>query len=163
MVREYRNVFGAVEPAASDFFYMIEPPNAKPLKKKMGRPKLGEAADSHKPKPKPIGVKSRFMNEFMQALCDKYPNDLILMLCDNAWWHKSKYIKIPERLTIIYIPPYTPEMNPIEQLWREIRTGFHNKYFKTIADVEKHLHATIATIKPETIRSITQRDWLQYC
>jgi len=61
---------------------------------------------------------------------------------------------------MLFIPEYTPEMNPIEQLWREIRTdGFNNKYFKTLEAVENNLITTISQLKPETIMSITQRDW----
>jgi transposase len=156
-------IFGAVEPETGDFFYNIVP-KEKRSKKKMGRPKKGEVADSMKPKVKEKGRKSRQMNDFMQKLCDKYPNDLILLICDNAWWHRSKYTVIPKRLTIAFIPKYTPEMNPIEQLWREVRTqGFHNRYFKDLAGVESNLHTTINHLKPEIIMSITQRDWIMKC
>jgi transposase len=162
MVREYRTVFGAVEPLTGELFYMIEPQKPKPDKRKIGRPKKG--ARVKKPKPKPKGEKSRHMNEFMKALTEAYPNDHIVLVCDNAWWHKSKYTQTPDRITLLFIPPYTPEMNPIEQIWREIRTaGFANKYFKTIQDVEANIHSTISTLSAKTIMSITQRDWILNC
>ncbi len=50
---------------------------------------------------------------------------------DNAIWHKSSTLKIPTNIDFAFIPPYTPEMNPIEQVWKEIRKrGFKNKAFK---------------------------------
>ncbi|CTD22107.1 transposase family protein [Streptococcus pneumoniae] len=49
---------------------------------------------------------------------------------DNAIWHKSSILKIPTNIGFTFIPPYTPEMNPIEQVWKEIRKrGFKNKAF----------------------------------
>ncbi len=49
---------------------------------------------------------------------------------DNAIWHKSSTLKIPTNIGFAFILPYTPEMNPIEQVWKEIRKrGFKNKAF----------------------------------
>jgi putative transposase len=133
-------------------------------KHKGGRPRKGEIAESKKPKEKEKGRKSKAMNEFMEKMSDKYANDRIVMVCDNALWHKSQYTKIPKNITMTFIPPYTPEMNPIEQVWREIRTkGFHNRYFKTIKEVEEQVQKTIAELRAETIQSITQRDWMSNC
>ena len=39
-----------------------------------------------------------------------------LLCCDRATWHKSKELEIPRNITLYYIPPYMPEMNPIEQI-----------------------------------------------
>ena len=162
MVREYRTVYGAVEPLTGEIFYTIEPPKPQPEKKKMGRPKKGARKPKRKRKEK--GVKSRYMNEFMRRLTEAYPDDRIVLVCDNAWWHKSQYTKVPERIILIFIPPYTPEMNPIEQIWREIRTrGFTNKYFKTIRETEASIHSTIKELPAATIQSITQRDWILNC
>ena len=54
---------------------------------------------------------------------------MILLCCDGAAWHRSKELNIPENIVLFHIPPYTPEMNPIEQIWKEIRKrGFRNPY-----------------------------------
>jgi len=157
---QFCEVYGAVEPAAGEFFYKTIPPK-EPVKKKMGRPKKGEIADSHKKEPKEKGQKSRQFNDFMQKLCDKYPDDHIMAIGDRAWHHNSQYTVIPDNLTLLFIPPATPEMNPIEQLWREIKTsGFHNNYFKTIQETEAQIHATISALPIEKIMSITQRSWI---
>lgn len=73
----------------------------------------------------------------------------------------SGTLKVPSNIHLFYIPPYTPEMNPIEQIWREIRTrGFKNEAFQTLADVIDRLCETIQGLSKETIRSITGRDWI---
>ena len=52
---------------------------------------------------------------------------MILLVCDNASWHKSNELTVYKNIAMAFIPPYTPEMNPIEQIWAEIRKlGFKN-------------------------------------
>lgn len=61
----------------------------------------------------------------------------------------------------MHIPPYTPEMNPIEQIWKQIRTmGFKNEFFHTLSDVVDRLCETINKLTKEMVKSITNRDWL---
>lgn len=72
----------------------------------------------------------------LKRLPEAYPDDYILLVMDNAVWHKSQALEIPDNIEFTFIPPYTPEMNPIEQVWAEIRKrGFKNKTFKTLDDV----------------------------
>ncbi len=54
------------------------------------------------------------MNVFLRELSKEYPDDIILLVCDGAAWHKSKTLIVPENIRIFHIPPATPEMNPIE-------------------------------------------------
>ena len=68
---------------------------------------------------------------------------------------------IPKNISLLSIPPYTPEMNPIEQIWRELRTqGFRNEVFPTLEKVVDCLSQTINNLTPKTISSITKRDWI---
>ena len=70
------------------------------------------------------------MNLFLKELSKAYPEDQILLVCDGASWHKSKGLEIPDNITLLNIPPYTPEMNPIEQIWKQLRSmGFRNEVF----------------------------------
>jgi len=51
----------------------------------------------------------------LRELSVAYPKDYILLPLDNAVWHKSKTLKIPDNIQLFYLPPRTPEMNPIEK------------------------------------------------
>ena len=69
-------------------------------------------------------------NIFLEKHSEQYPDDIILLVCDGAAWHKSKALRCPENIQLLSIPPYTPEMNPIEQIWKQIRSmGFRNEIF----------------------------------
>ena len=83
------------------------------------------------------------------------------MVCDKALWHKSKGLDIPDNVEILHIPPYTPEMNPIEQICKQIRQmGFKNEVFKTLKDVINRLCKIINKLTNEMVKSITLRKWI---
>ena len=64
-------------------------------------------------------------------------------------------------MELTYIPPYTPEMNPIEQIWAEIRKkGFANQIFHTLEDVVDRLCETVSGLTNEGVKSIIGRKWI---
>ena len=104
------------------------------------------------------------MNAFLCELSSKYPNDLIILVLDGASWHKSKLLEIPDNVKFIHLPPYTPEMNPIEQIWKELRKrGFRNELFNSLADVVDRLCDSILSLSNMVVKSITGRDWILQC
>ena len=134
-IREYRYTYGAVEPLTGDGFFLIMP-----------------------------WCNTDCMNIFLDELSKKHPNDLILLVADGAAWHRSKTLKIPDNIEIFPLPPATPEMNPIEQIWKEIRKrGFRNEIFKTLDAVINRLCDTICSLSAESIKSITGRNWILEC
>ncbi|MDS5205050.1 IS630 family transposase [Streptococcus pneumoniae] len=106
------------------------------------------------------GCNTEWMNVFLEELSQAYPYDYFLLVMDNAIWHKSSTLKIPTNIGFAFIPPYTPEMNPIEQVWKEIRKrGFKNKAFRTLEDVMNQLQDVIQGLEKEVIKSIVNRRW----
>lgn len=96
------------------------------------------------------------MNVFLEELSNTFPKDKIILVCDGAAWHKSGSLRIPENIELVFIPPYTPEMNPSEQIWKEIRKrGFKNEVFQSLQKVVDRLWDTICSLSNETIKSIT--------
>ena len=131
-IREYRYVYGAVEPINGNGCFLIMP-----------------------------YCNTDCMNVFLDHLSMSYPDDIIILVCDGAAWHKAKALNVPENIRLAFIPPYTPEMNPIEQIWKEIRKrGFRNEIFQTLNKVVDRLCDTIRSISSESIKSITARDWI---
>jgi len=130
-IREYRYAFGAVDPHDGEKFFIAAP-----------------------------RCNSDWTHRFFDELSQAYPNDHIILVMDNATWHKSKQLPIPDNIERMFIPPYTPEMNPIEQIWTEIRKSFANKLFKTLADVMEQLYEAVQNLSNDTVKSITGRKWL---
>ena len=63
-----------------------------------------------------------------------------------------------------FIPPYTPEMNPVEQIWKGLRKrGFQNEIFASLDKVVLRLCDTICSLTSYDIFSITARSWILSC
>jgi putative transposase len=131
-IREYVYAYGAVEPQTGESFFLEMPQ-----------------------------CNSRCMNIYLKKLSEQYADDKIILCVDNARWHISTILSIPKNIEIVTLLPYTPEMNPIEQIWKEIRKrGFRNEIFHTLNKVADRLCATICTLTNDIIKSITHRDWI---
>jgi len=74
----------------------------------------------------------------------------------------KQLLKTSEQIAILPIPPYTPEMNTIEQIWHKLRTkGFRNEVFSTLEKVADRLCETINHLSNDAVMRITQRDWIR--
>jgi putative transposase len=101
------------------------------------------------------------MNIFLKKLSADYADDMILLAVDSASWRRSGNLEIPQNIELFFLPPATPEMNPIEQVWKEIRKrGFRNEIFQTLTKVIDRLCDTICSLSRHTIMSITARNWI---
>lgn len=101
------------------------------------------------------------MNVFLRELSKMFPDEYIMLVADGAGWHKAKGLIIPANIEIVTLPPYTPEMNPIEQIWKELRSrGFRNEVFQTLEKVVDRLCELLRSLSPQTIQSITGRSWI---
>jgi len=101
------------------------------------------------------------MNVFLRELSRKYPDDYLLVVTDGAAWHTAKRLQIPENVKLLYLPPATPEMNPIEQIWAWLRLhGFRNEVFQTLDNVVDRLCEIICSLSNQIVSSITLRTWM---
>ena len=131
-IREYRYAYGAVDPVSGDTCFTVMP-----------------------------YCNTNCMNAFLNELSETFSDDKIILVCDGAAWHKSHTLIIPQNIELVFIPPYTPEMNPIEQIWREIRSiGFKNEVFSSLDKVVDRLCDSICNLTSDIVKSITGRDWI---
>lgn len=103
------------------------------------------------------------MNEFLKEVSNRYPDDDILMVMDNASWHRSQSLIIPENIEIFPLLPYTPELNPIEMIWDEIREkNFKNEMFHSLEKVTDRLCQGLDYLEktPAIVKSITGWNWI---
>jgi len=97
---------------------------------------------------------------FLDTLSQRFKKDYILLVMDNATWHKSKILQLPDNIRPFYLPPRIPEMNPIEQVWPEVRHDFKNKVFNSLSDVMDRLCLSLNSLSLQTFLSVTCRSWI---
>ena len=85
------------------------------------------------------------------------------VVLDGAGWHQTGgRLVVPANLALLHLPPYSPELNPVENVWQYLRQNFlSNRVFENYeAIVDACCDAWNALMAlPERIRSITERDW----
>ena len=94
----------------------------------------------------------------------KFQKKKVLLVEDNAGWHRSKKVKEIEGLTVEFLPPYSPELQPAERLWTLVDEPLVNQSFETINEIEDILiqRCNILNDMQEEIKNLTNYHWLKH-
>ena len=95
---------------------------------------------------------------FLNTVAKKYSKDMILLVADGAGNHRSEQLEIPANMILQPLPPYSPELNPQENIWDEIREKiFKNYALKSMDEVNDKLDKAALYIErnPKFVKSIT--------
>lgn len=89
-------------------------------------------------------VNAETMSLFLRTVADRHPDDFILMVLDGAGWHKAGELVVPQNMRLHFLPPYSPELNPVEHLWDHLREkNFANKLFSSMTAVTDQLSSSL--------------------
>ena len=101
------------------------------------------------------------MNIYLCELSKAFSDESIALIMDQAGWHKSKELIIPDNIKIIYLPPYSPELNPVERLWLHIKQNIlNNRIYDTIEELEDKLCEFIKALQNSVVKSICNANYL---
>ena len=101
------------------------------------------------------------MNIFLQQMSQHLGSKKALIVMDCASWHKSQSLSVPSNISVMLLPPYSPELNPVERLWRYIKQNtIKNKVFDTLAALEIEISDFINSIQPQTLKSLCSLNYL---
>lgn len=103
------------------------------------------------------------MRRFLAQLAAAHSDEFIVLVLDGASSHRSNQLKIPENVSLIPLPPYSPELNPVEQIWNALRRDyFANRVFDSLhaatEQAERGL-TQMAANKP-SVRQLTNWPWI---
>lgn len=106
-------------------------------------------------------VDTEIVNIYLKELSEAYEEKNILLIWDQAGYHRSKDLQIPPNIRIEPLPPYSPELNPAERLWRWLRRHVcRNRLFKSLDEQAEALGQTIRTLSSEQIASMCGCNYL---
>ena len=89
---------------------------------------------------------------FLDYFSKENPKELKIMVLDNGKFHTAKKLIIPENIVLVFLPPYSPELNPAEKIWAKYKREFSNKFFESLKEVEDFITIAIkATTKKEVM------------
>src|SRR5699024_3260761 len=78
------------------------------------------------------GVDKHIFELYLDAFSQENPEEFKIIIIDNAGFHSTLDLDIPDNIFLVNIPPYSPELNPCEQVWQYMKRRFKNKTFETM-------------------------------
>ncbi len=81
------------------------------------------------------------------------------LVLDNAGWHGPEGLAGPEGISLVFLPPYSPELPPAEHLWPLVDEPIVNRHFATLAELEAVVAEPCRRLDAETIQPHTDFHW----
>lgn len=134
MVREFRYEYAAVSPWSGDLDYMTA--------EKMN---------------------TETMSIFLKQVSQAHKQNFMVMVLDGAPSHKGKKLKIPRNMTLVFLPSYSPELNPTEQIWNVLRRDyFANKVFDSLnaATLQAECGLSKMVSNRQSVKRLTNWSWI---
>ena len=134
MVREFRYEYAAVSPWSGDLDYMTA--------EKMN---------------------TENMSKFLKQVSQAHKRDFMVMILDGATSHKGKELKVPRNIVLVFLPSYSPELNPAEQIWNVLRRDyFANKVFDSLnaATLQAERGLTCMASNTLSLKRLTNWTWI---
>ena len=130
----YKNfyVYSSVSPAAGESFHLFLP-----------------------------NVNTEMMNIYIDEMAAAYPDFEIMLVMDQAGWHKSKTLEIPSNIHFHLLPPYSPELNPVEKLWQWLKRHIcRNRLFFSEDDLMNAVSQELAGLGPHKLKNLCHCSYL---
>ncbi len=90
---------------------------------------------------------------YLDEFSTQNPNEFKIIVLDNGAFHKAKTLHIPNNMGLIFLPPYSPELNPAENMWAGFKRNFTGKLHKSLDEVSKFISEEVNTLTNESIRT----------
>jgi len=101
------------------------------------------------------------MQLFLDAFAREHatPGKRVVLVVDGASAHRAKSLRVPERVTLVPLPAYTPELNPAERLWPLVKEGVANRTHESLASLEEAVCGRCQRITTEQVSALTNYHW----
>ena len=107
------------------------------------------------------GMDGMCFEEFLGHLGEVYADHRLVVVLDGAPSHTSKEIEPPENVSLLGLPPYSPELNPVERWFQEFRRALSNRIFETVALLQEAITGALEPYwkDPARLRRLVGYSW----
>jgi putative transposase len=123
---EWFYVYGAVEPTTGDRFFLELP-----------------------------YLNAEMFQLFLDAFAQAFPDSLNLLLLDNSGAHTAQRLTLPTNVRLVFLPPYCPELNPIERVWRALKDDVAWQQFADLNAQQEYLGHLLQAYEAATLQSLS--------
>ena len=108
-------------------------------------------------------VNTHYMNRHLEFISrEAGPQAHVVLVLDQAGWHVAKALKVPANITLLYLPPYSPELNGAERIWGYLRSHYlSNRIYKDYDALFEAIKAAWNSLETERLKSLTRTDWIE--
>lgn len=100
-------------------------------------------------------VNTEMMSLYLSQLAATYADQEIISIMDRAGWHRASNLIVPANLNIVFLPPYSPELNPAEKLWQWLRRHVcRNRLFQSENKLMDALQQTLKQMSPKQLATL---------
>ena len=75
------------------------------------------------------------------------------MVLDNGAFHKAQKLKIPDNIKLVFLPAYSPELNPAEKIWARMKKAFTNKIFHSLEQISEFIDGAVRELSKNIVIS----------
>lgn len=106
------------------------------------------------------GLNSGCFQVFLDEFSEAYSDSFNLLLLDRGKFHQAQCLRIPSNVALILLPPYSPELNPIERVWEDIKDKIADELFSTIEALKERVASILRNYVKSEIQSLTAYSYL---
>lgn len=109
-------------------------------------------------------VNTHLMSEHLRMIAEEAADDThVVLVLDGAGWHKANDLVVPESMTLLFLPPYSPELMPMEWVWLWMRQhDLSNRVFENEAAIDAACRESWNKLTPQRLNTITATYWLTH-
>lgn len=107
-------------------------------------------------------VNTRLMSTHLRMIAEEAGDGVhMVLVLDGAGWHKAKRLKVPDSMTLLFLPPYSPELMPMERVWQWMREhDLSNRIFEDEDAIDGACEDSWNKLTAERLKTITKTEWL---
>ena len=92
---------------------------------------------------------------FLEGFSRAFPQSHNVLVLDNGSFHKADRLVIPENVELVFQPPYSPELNPVERFWQELKRCMGGTFYESLASLRQEIRTYLDRCTHEAVASIT--------
>ena len=92
-----------------------------------------------------------FLDQFSEA----FPESLNLLVLDNGRFHHAKSLEIPENVILLFLPAYSPELNPMERFWQDLKAKVFLQTYETLEAMQTQITKSLRAYSHAAIAKLT--------
>jgi transposase len=97
---------------------------------------------------------------FIEEFSRQFPQEIHIIQLDNAAFHTTRKLILPENIIFFFQPPYCPEVNPMERFWQFLKDALGGKFFDSLQELKEKVGNFLTSVSAEVIQSLTGWDYI---